>query len=148
MRGSTQCVCRRCKAKFLKNNSAIRRGAGVFCGSKCQYAWRRENGVYLREKNPNWRGGRLMIAGRPAIYMPDHPRATREGYVYEHVVIAERALGRPLKYFQNGDQANEVPHHYRDRTDNQHLVIMTEKDHRSLHGRMRRASRHFAEGRV
>ena len=33
--------------------------------------------------------------GYPIVYMADHPRAYR-GYVYEHYVVAEEVLGRPL----------------------------------------------------
>lgn len=31
--------------------------------------------------------------GRPLVYRPDHPRAMSNGYVFEHLLIAEKALG-------------------------------------------------------
>jgi len=49
------------------------------------------------ERNPNWRGGRVVDPrGYVLLRMPDHPRADVRGYVYEHVVVAERKLGRAI----------------------------------------------------
>lgn len=67
------------------------------------------------------------------VYAPDHPRAVC-GRVPEHVLVAERALGRFLK-------DNEVVHHINEiKTDNQNsnLLICTGTYHRWLHGQMRR----------
>lgn len=36
-----------------------------------------------------------MIKGYPVTYMPDHPRATPV-YVLDHILVAEKALGKPL----------------------------------------------------
>lgn len=39
---------------------------------------------------------RSHSAGYVRIYRPNHPRAASNGYVYEHVLIVERALGHAL----------------------------------------------------
>ena len=44
------------------------------------------------------------MKGYPVVYLPDHPRAKTNGYVREHILIAEALLGRPLK-------KGEVVHH-------------------------------------
>lgn len=71
--------------------------------------------------------------GYVLLRMPDHPRAHR-GYVYEHVVVAERALGRPLP-------AGAEVHHINENTaDNRpaNLVICPDHAyHALLHRRMR-----------
>jgi hypothetical protein len=43
-----------------------------------------------------WKGGRSKTkAGYVTVYMPDHPRA-HKGHVFEHIIIAEKALGKQL----------------------------------------------------
>lgn len=49
-------------------------------------------------------GGRKTVHGYVMVYTPEHPRCDEHGYVYEHWLIMEQVLGRPL-------QPNEVPHH-------------------------------------
>lgn len=44
----------------------------------------------------NWKGGRRASGGYILVWMPEHPRGTANGDVYEHLLIAERALGKPL----------------------------------------------------
>lgn len=47
------------------------------------------------EKHHAWKGGRLMFEGYVTLYAPDHPRA-QHAHVFEHILIAEKALGRFL----------------------------------------------------
>lgn len=64
--------------------------------------------------------------------VPGHPRANSRGYVREHVLIAERALGRPVPL------GVEVHHFNEDRGDNGrgNLVICEDLAyHRLLHKR-------------
>lgn len=50
--------------------------------------------------NPSWKGGRIKVYGYIMISAPDTPR----GYAYEHRLMAEKMLGRPLT-------KQEVVHH-------------------------------------
>jgi hypothetical protein len=45
--------------------------------------------------HPNWRGGRIISNGYVLIYSPFHPRA-RSGYVFEHILILEKAFKRSI----------------------------------------------------
>lgn len=45
----------------------------------------------------NWKGGKSVHGlGYIMVLMPNHPRAHQSGYVLEHILVAEHALGHPL----------------------------------------------------
>ncbi len=71
--------------------------------------------------------------GYIAIYFPDHPKSTKDGYILEHVLVAECLLGRWLK-------DNECVHHINGKkNDNrkENLMVMTKSEHMSLHSKKR-----------
>lgn len=85
--------------------------------------------------HPEWKGGRRKTnRGYILVYCPEHPRATALRCVFEHIIIAERALGH---YLPSG----VVVHHVNeDRGDNRNsnLVICENNAyHALLHQRMR-----------
>lgn len=58
---------------------------------------------------------------------------------YEHVLVAEKALGRPLKNFGRGHPATEVVHHIDGNKQNNaptNLLICTHQYHTELHHRL------------
>ncbi len=66
-----------------------------------------------REKHPNWKGGRITDNdGYIKVRFPKHPRSDSGGYVLEHILVAEQALG---EYIPKG----HVIHHINgNRSDN------------------------------
>lgn len=67
--------------------------------------------------------------GYMCVYFPDHPCSNKEGYIMEHVLVAEALLGRHLN-------DNECVHHInRKRDDNrkENLKVMTKSQHMSFH---------------
>lgn len=68
----------------------------------------------------HWQGGRHVAwNGYVRVLKRDHPRALSNGYVWEHILVAEEKLGRPLVYFGKGDPRNETVHHVNsNKTDN------------------------------
>jgi len=71
----------------------------------------------IGDKNPAWKGGRRVMYSNTGkkymgIWNPDHPFATKAGYIREHRLVMEKKLGRYLKL-------KEVVHHKdRDRLNN------------------------------
>lgn len=61
---------------------------------------------------------------------------TAEGRKYEHILVAEKMLGRKLKYFGPGHSENEVVHHKDgDKTNNapSNLLVCSHSEHVALH---------------
>lgn len=55
-------------------------------------------------RHPNWKGGTKILKGYRYVHQPDHPNATKQGYVAEHRLVMEKRLGRVLRL-------REVVHH-------------------------------------
>lgn len=81
------------------------------------------------DKANGWKGGRVFRNGRACLYMPEHPRASGL-YVYEHIVVAEKKLGRPLL-------PGEVVHHIdldQSNNDPANLIVLpSQAEHLRLH---------------
>ena len=85
--------------------------------------------------HPSWKGGRIVSPqGYRLIWVPGHNRANPNGYVLEHIVVAERALGKSLPAGALVHHVNEIRHENR----NSNLVICQGRAYHSLlHRRMR-----------
>lgn len=77
---------------------------------------------------------RVDDRGYVRTYDPAHARASSNGYAREHILVAERALGKPLPPTADVHHVNEI------KTDNRpgNLVICESRGyHRLLHYRLR-----------
>ncbi|MCK5612834.1 HNH endonuclease [Candidatus Pacearchaeota archaeon] len=113
------------------SGSHLRSGATVSCGCFKNEFWSKRRG----RKSQYWKGGRsIRPDGYVAFYMPDHPRASSKRYVLEHIVIAEKALGKRLPQ-------NACSHHVdHDRSNNKNNNLVVCEDlayHNLLHKRER-----------
>jgi len=85
-----------------------------------------------RELNGHWKGGRYVNdSGYAMVYDPEHRRASANGYVREHIALAEKALGKPIP---DGAQVHHLTHI----SDNSSIVLcQDQKYHFLLHMRER-----------
>jgi hypothetical protein len=73
---------------------------------------------------------RANSQGYMYVMCKEHPRATSKGYVLEHLLVVEKALGRYI-------QPNENVHHKNGIKDDnrlENLEVMTRREHSRLHG--------------
>lgn len=107
-----------------------RPGINRFAGQPYRYL----RSHIAREKHGRWKGGRISHRqGYVLVRDPDHPRA-HNGYILEHIVVVERAIGRFLA------PQNEVHHVNEVRNDNGPGNLVACEDHAYhaiLHLRMR-----------
>ncbi|MBU1092565.1 HNH endonuclease [Patescibacteria group bacterium] len=78
--------------------------------------------------NPNWKGGSFIQDGYRFVMNKTHPKAVK-GYVFEHRLVAEKIIGRPLN-------KNEIVHHLDgNRLNNtvENIVILSRAEHARLH---------------
>ncbi|MDQ7067775.1 MAG: HNH endonuclease [Sulfurimonas sp.] len=127
--------------------SAIKKskGWGFACSKECGKINRSKHTIGLSnhqygvkgERNASFKGHRkISTYGYVLIYIPEHPRANHAWYVFEHLLVMENHIGRPLKYYGFKNKNNEVCHHIdRDKQNNsiENLQLMTEVEHLKLH---------------
>lgn len=132
--------CTSCKAEFKTYPSRVALGRGKYCSRRCSDAVTLiKRGQHLSpgtehrpgEKPHNFRGVSYTTPRRNGrtyrlIYKPDHPHATKKGYVREHRLVMEAQLGRLL-------EPDEIVDHI-DRFDtlnneSSNLRVMTKREH-------------------
>lgn len=75
--------------------------------------------------------------GYIAVYFPEHPKSNRQGYIMEHDLVMECAIGRHLK-------DDEIVHHINHKRDDNrlsNLQLMTFKEHAAHHMKERHTRR-------
>jgi len=77
----------------------------------------------------SWKGGRRVnSAGYVEVFLPGHHRARGNGYVFEHILVAEKTLGRKLTddeevHHKDGNKKNNSPDNLQVLTKSQHTIL-------------------------
>lgn len=129
--------CETCQKEVTRLINGARRGR--FCSLQC----RRVLSVDRMVIGKYWHI-RLPVEERKRNHLRGHKARSHRAFTPEHIVFAERALGRPLK-------KGEVVHHINcDQLDNSrgNLLVCTRAYHAWLHGEMSRRYGQEKFGRV
>ena len=95
----------------------------VLCRAGCPM---RPSGAPV-ERNGNWKGGRRIDkGGYILVRKPNHPHATKAGYVREHRIAVEQAIGRFLL-------PTEVVHHIDDDPSNNKFSNLIVFENQAVH---------------
>ena len=87
------------------------------------------------KRGANWNGGRQVDAlGYVRVLKRNHPRADQNGYVKEHILIAERSYGGHLP---EGASIHHVNENRSDNLPGNLVICQDESYHHLLHDRMR-----------
>jgi hypothetical protein len=112
-----ECVCQYCGNVFVTYRAWVRKGGGKYCSKQCCNLSKRLNKTTRKD-------GYIMIK------MPDHPRSNKWGFVYQHIIVAEEKIGRPLN-------KKEVVHHLNGNPSDNHpdnlFVFNSQGDHAHYH---------------
>jgi hypothetical protein len=85
--------------------------------------------------HPRWRGGSVIHAdGYRMVVAKAHPRAGKSGYVFEHILIAERALGH---YLPKGAEIHHVDENPANNERDNLVICQSVGYHKLLHQRLR-----------
>lgn len=64
------------------------------------------------------------------IYLPNHPKAHQNGYVYEHILIAEQKIGR---YLTEEEVVHHIDENKKNNSPDNLIVFATNADHTRFH---------------
>lgn len=114
-----------------KGKPSPRKGTHLSAETKLKISLAHKN----KYSNPSEFGGhkKKRSDGYIKVYCPDHPMATKDGYVMEHILVMEKKIGRYIT-------RDEVVHHknkIRDDNRIENLELMLFTEHASLHSKER-----------
>jgi len=123
--------CSYCKKLMLQDIVNNKKSINAFCSKECKafFLKTKSKGNKIIKKRTHGDGHHVLIKNH------EHHRADRHGNVYEHILIAEEKLKRPI-------QKNEIVHHINcvkndNRPDNLFICSST-TEHFLIHGSLNR----------
>lgn len=118
--------CSNCGAEMLADANNYKNSINSFCSAEC-----RSN--YIKSNNKGNKVFKKRPGGDHHVLVKDweHPRADRHGYVYEHLLVAEKKIGRKIL-------KGEIVHHVNcvkeDNRPENLFVCKSSQEHFLIHG--------------
>ncbi len=127
-KGLCQCGCGK-PTKIARDNDA----SGYYLKGEPRRFIIGHNGRGVPSKNLK---GKSYVTSKGYVmaYVPDHPRANNGGYVLEHIIISEKALG---KFLPTTAQVHHFDENNANNQNNNLVICEGQKYHRLLHIRQR-----------
>jgi len=118
-------VCPNCKKNFQPKYYGKERYQ-KYCSKSCSVYQQHKRGEIGFEKfNPRWNGGVHFDKGYKMIYLPNHPLAQKDGYIYEHRLVAQDRLFTGLiVHHRNHNKVDNRP---------ENLEVLTRAEHNKGH---------------
>jgi hypothetical protein len=120
-------TCPQCGKPWLLKPSQKHRGVR-YCSRTCESRSRMKRPL---DREHNGKPAVLDEHGYVRIFQPDHPRATKGGWIFEHRWIVEQQLGR---YLERDEHVHHLNH---ERADNrpENLQLLSALEHMAITGR-------------
>jgi hypothetical protein len=120
-------VCEGCGKTFMLKPSEAIYLTGRWCSRACEAASRIKRPL---ARTHNGKPAVLDRLGYVRVYQPDHPEATKGGWMSEHRLVAEETLGCRLEKGEHVHHINGVKHDNRP----ENLLVIGHGEHSSLTG--------------
>jgi hypothetical protein len=134
--GFCQCGCGLATAIPTKTSRKVGRIKGIPARFLPHHHLKMQGG----KNSPRWNGGTKTQGGYKFLLIPEHPRADAEGYIQEHIVVAEKALGRSLP---NGVVVHHANQKQCDNKNSNLVICESIAYHTLLHQRIRAVNAGF-----
>lgn len=112
----TPARCHNCEVWFVPfpNGKHTKTHCTQQCYGECRSKGNHESSSRIRrgQESHLWKGGRIRRKGYVLVYAPDHHsiagRKTTRRYVFEHRIVMEQVLGRPMKETETVHHLNGI----------------------------------------
>jgi hypothetical protein len=125
--------CRFCGVYFFTQPARIAKGNGKYCSKSC--SGKASVLGKNKEKCNSWKGGITKTkSGYVQVLCRNHPKANQRGYIFEHILVAEKNLG---KYLPDGAVVHHVNENPSDNSPENLVICESNSYHHGLHRRSR-----------